>query len=45
MDLLPLPATDLRYISVHRLHQASSSTTMPHALRGMYLLITALRGM
>ena len=44
-DLLPLPATDLHCIDMYRRHQADRSTTMPNALRGMYLLITALRGM
>jgi hypothetical protein len=29
---------------MHRHCQADSSTTMPNALRGMYLLTTALRG-
>jgi hypothetical protein len=44
-DLLPLPATNLNYIDMHHRYQAGSSTTMPNALRGMYLLTTALRGM
>jgi hypothetical protein len=41
-DLLPLPATNLRCIDIHRRRQADKSTTMPNALRGMYLLTTAL---
>jgi hypothetical protein len=44
-DLLPLPATNLRCIDIHRRRQADRSTTMPNTLRGMYLLTTALRGM
>jgi hypothetical protein len=44
-DLLPLPATDLNYIDMHHCCQADSSTTMPNALRDMYLLTTALHGM
>ena len=43
-NLLPLPATNLYYIDIHRCHQADSSTTMSNALRDMYLLSTALRG-
>jgi hypothetical protein len=43
-DLLPLLATNLHYINMHRHCQSGSSTTMPNALRGMYLLTTALRG-
>jgi len=44
-DLLLLPATNLHCIDIHSRHQADRSTTMPNALRGMYLLTTALRGM
>jgi hypothetical protein len=29
---------------MHRHYQAGSFTTMPNALRGMYLLTTTLRG-
>jgi hypothetical protein len=43
-DLLPLPATNLHCIDMHRRRQAGGSTTMPNALRGMYLLTTVLRG-
>ena len=44
-DLLPLPASNLHCIDMHRRRQVDSSMTMPNALRGMYLLTTALRGM
>jgi hypothetical protein len=44
-NLLPLPATDLHYIGMHRPYQAGSSTTMPNIIRGMYLLIIALHGL
>ena len=40
--LLPLPAPNLHYINMHRRCQVGRSTTMPNALRGMYLLTTAL---
>ena len=43
-DLLPLPATNLHCINMHRCRQAGSSMTMPNTLRGMYLLTAALRG-
>jgi hypothetical protein len=35
----------LHCVDMYRRHQADSSTTMPNALRGMYLLTTTLRGM
>jgi hypothetical protein len=45
MDLLPLPATNLHCIDIQCRHQIGGSTTIPNALRSMYLLTTALRGM
>ena len=44
-DLLPLPVINLHYIDMHCCRQAGSSTIMLNALRGMYLLTSALRGM
>ena len=41
----PLLATNLHCINMHRRCQADSSTTVSNALRGMYLLTTALRSM
>jgi hypothetical protein len=37
-------STSLANGSAPTRHQAGMSTTMPNALRGMYLLITSLRG-
>ena len=42
-DLLALPATNLNCIDMHYRRQAGNSTTMPNALRGMYLLTIVLR--
>jgi hypothetical protein len=44
-DLLPLPATNLHFIDMHRRQQEGRSATMSNALRGMYLLTTVLCGM
>ena len=43
-DLLPLPVINLHCIDMHCHCQAGSSTIMSNALRGIYLLITALYG-
>jgi hypothetical protein len=44
-DLLYLPATNMHFIDMHRRQQEGRSTTMPNALRGMYVLTTALLNM